>query len=81
MDNEEIMFSYADNPKVNQGWMNADNPWQFLAACIELKRFREWQASHFNDAVDFNKIDKELTDINIDPYGYESHLECFIDGL
>ena len=41
--NEEILLSYAENPKVNQGWMSADSPWQFLAACIELKKLREWQ--------------------------------------
>lgn len=36
-DNMEIMLSYAESPKVNQGWMEADKPWQFLAACIELR--------------------------------------------
>lgn len=65
MDNEEIFLSYAASPKVNQGWMQADKPWQFLAACIELKKLREWQ---YVVAGDF------------DNYEYESHLECFIDG-
>jgi DNA-directed RNA polymerase len=63
LDNEEIFLSYAESPKVNQGWMKADKPWQFLAVCLELCRFREWQSFH-------NGIG----------YGYESHLECFIDG-
>jgi DNA-directed RNA polymerase len=37
LDNEEILTAYALSPKLNQGWMEADKPWQFLAACIELK--------------------------------------------
>jgi DNA-directed RNA polymerase, mitochondrial len=64
LDNEEIILSYAASPKVNQGWMKADKPWQFLAACFELMRFRIWQV--------------ELDDL--ENYDYESHLECFIDG-
>lgn len=64
LDNEEIFLSYADNPKVNRGWMSAECPWQFLAACNELYKFRIWQ------------LNKEV----IDEYGYESHLECYIDG-
>lgn len=64
-DNEEILLSYAESPKVNQGWMQADKPWQFLAACFELKKFREWQ---YNVAKDF------------DNYDYPSHLEAYIDG-
>jgi hypothetical protein len=43
LDNEEILLSYAESPKVNQGWMVAEKPWQFLAACYELKHFRKWQ--------------------------------------
>jgi len=46
IDNEEILLSYAENPKVNQGWMKADKPWQFLAACNELMKFRIWQGSN-----------------------------------
>jgi DNA-directed RNA polymerase len=44
IDNEEILLSYAKNPKVHQGWMSADKPWQFLAGCIELNRLRSWQS-------------------------------------
>lgn len=41
-DNLEIFLSYAESPKVNQGWMKADKPWQFLATCIEVRNaFRE----------------------------------------
>jgi DNA-directed RNA polymerase len=43
LDNEEIILSYAVNPKVNQGWMSADKPWQFLAACNELLKVRKWE--------------------------------------
>jgi len=63
LDNEEILLSYAENPKVNQGWMKADKPWQFLAACFELMNFRNWQK-----------------DNNDNSYGYESHLEAYVDG-
>jgi len=64
LDNEEIILSYAENPKVNQGWMKADSPWQFLAACIELMQLRIYQSKK-RDYEDFS---------------YESHLECYIDG-
>lgn len=64
LDNEEILLSYAENPKVNQGWMKADKPWQMLAACNELMKLRIFQTS----IKDFEN------------YEYPSHLECFIDG-
>jgi DNA-directed RNA polymerase len=65
LDNEEIILSYAESPKVHQGWMQADKPWQFLAACLELKNLRIWQA---------------IQDKGYDNYDYESHLEVYIDG-
>jgi DNA-directed RNA polymerase len=68
LDNEEIILSYAENPKVNQGWMKADKPWQFLAACVELKNLRLWQYNK-------SKSDKPYED-----YGYKSSLEVYIDG-
>ncbi len=43
LDNEEILLAYAKNPKLHQGWMVADKPWQFLASCKELARLRSWQ--------------------------------------
>jgi DNA-directed RNA polymerase len=64
LDNEEIILSYAENPKVNQGWMKADSPWQFLAACLELMKIRIWQSKNRN----------------YEDYSYESHMECYIDG-
>jgi DNA-directed RNA polymerase len=80
LDNEEIILSYAENPKVNQGWMKADKPWQFLAACFELKKFRHWQNSFFDTYVNTNEIETKLEEIGVEPYDYESHLECYIDG-
>jgi hypothetical protein len=65
LDNEEILLSYAESPKVNQGWMSADKPWQFLSACLELKNLREWQYLNVGDFYN---------------YEYESHLECYVDG-
>jgi len=69
LDNEEILLSYAENPKVNQGWMRADKPWQFLAACFEMMKLRVWQ-------MEVYEKHKEL----YDEFDYESHLECYIDG-
>ncbi len=80
LDNEEIILSYAENPKVNQGWMKADKPWQFLAACFELKKFRSWQHSFFDDYVDTKEIETKLEELGVEPYDFESHLECYIDG-
>jgi DNA-directed RNA polymerase len=40
-DNLEILLSYAENPKVNTGWMKADKPWQFIANCFELKNLMD----------------------------------------
>lgn len=65
IDNEEILLSYVSNPKVNQGWMKADKPWQFLAACNELLKLRVWQHD---------------SKVGFENYSYESHLECYIDG-
>jgi DNA-directed RNA polymerase len=64
LDNEEILLSYAESPKINQGWMKADKPWQFLAACNELMKLRLWQ----------------MEKGDVDNYDFESHLECYIDG-
>lgn len=70
LDNEEILISYAESPKVNQGWMKADKPWQFLAACVELKRLRDWQGLH-KAAINEGKLDQ---------YAYSSSIEVYIDG-
>lgn len=66
LDNKEIFMSYAGNPKVNQGWMKADKPWQFLAACNEWMKAEKW----------LETVDNSIYSIE----DYVSHLECFIDG-
>lgn len=63
--NEEQLLGYAEEPRTNQGWMQADKPWQFLAACTELMNFRIWQYNHNG---------------RFDSYDYPSSLEVFIDG-
>ena len=74
LDNEEILLAYATAPKLNQGWMDADKPWQFLANCVELRKVREYQ----KEITD--RLPEGLTCSEEMMYGYESHLECFIDG-
>ena len=64
LDNEDTFLGYAENPKVNTGWMYADKPWQFIAACIELKRLRIWQYEVGS----------------FDNYEFLSGLEAYIDG-
>ena len=39
MDKSELLLSFADDPIENQGWLDADNPVQFLAWCFE---YAEW---------------------------------------
>lgn len=49
LDNEPSFIKYANKPKEEQGWMHAEKPWQFLAACIELRNLREYQKTHEDD--------------------------------
>ena len=67
-DNEEMFLDFGENPKKNRGWMKADKPWQFIAACIELRKLREWQWRSGDELNPF------------EDYGYKSRLEAFIDG-
>ena len=53
LDNEEILISYAASPKVNQGWMKADKPWCFLAACNELYKARQWASFGDRDIFEY----------------------------
>lgn len=39
IDKAELLLSFADDPIENQGWLDADNPVQFLAWCFE---YAEW---------------------------------------
>ncbi len=61
---------YATAPLQYKQWMNADKPWQFLAACIELNKAHKWSESKVSL---MHKEKREL-------YSYPSHLEAFIDG-
>ena len=73
VDNEEILLSYAESPKVNQGWMKADAIWVFLSLCFELKNLRLWQI----------KRSRELHNDDIscfEDYSYLSHAEAYFDG-
>lgn len=64
LNNEDKLLSYAINPRKNKGWTDADQPWQFLAACFELRNLREYQ---------LNKVD--FSDFN-----YVTRLVGYIDG-
>ena len=74
LDNEELLLSFAEAPKIHQDWMKADKPWQFLAGCFELKKFREFQKELTKNLPEGLKGSEEMM------HSYESHLECFIDG-
>ncbi len=63
-DNETAFLSFAEDPRKNQGWMAADEPWQFLAYCIDLFNLRVYQA--------------KLQDFS--DYGYVSHMVGWMDG-
>lgn len=41
MENITMMLSIANDPLEDRRWMQADSPWQFLAACLEWKRIKE----------------------------------------
>jgi DNA-directed RNA polymerase len=63
--NEETMIEYGADPRQFRGWMEADKPWQFLAACRELHNLRIWQ---YESGAGF------------DNYDYPSSQEAYIDG-
>jgi DNA-directed RNA polymerase len=72
-DNKELLISFAEHPKVNQGWMQADKPWQFLAACVELRNFEKWRQQ---TAPDVNAADYSEALL----YSYETNLVGYLDG-
>ena len=41
-ENINLFLSYAEKPTINQGWIDTDAPFSFLAACYELKKIKEW---------------------------------------
>ncbi len=55
LDNEERLLSCAIDPESDLFWLEADQPWQFLAACVEWAGFRaegESFVSHLPIALD-----------------------------
>jgi DNA-directed RNA polymerase len=70
LDNEAMLIDFAIKSKTSTGWMNADNPWQFLAYCIELRKFRMWQL--LNGTA--------IKNGTISPFDYESSMEGYLDG-
>ncbi|MFT3671327.1 DNA-directed RNA polymerase [Aestuariivirga sp.] len=38
-ENKETIIGIADDPITNRAWVDADKPWQFLAACKEMARW------------------------------------------
>lgn len=38
----ELFISYAEKPTLNQGWIETESPFCFLAACNELRKIKEW---------------------------------------
>lgn len=71
LDNEEVLISYAIAPKINTNWHNAEEPWQFIAACIELRKFREWQAAY---KLTHNNVEESTL------YSYKSSMSGWLDG-
>ena len=63
--NEDKFLGYAMSPIEEDGWMKADAPWQFLAACMELLALRKHQIKKKN-FEDFSMI---------------THGEVYIDGF
>lgn len=55
LDNEERILACAADPEADLFWLEADQPWQFLAACFEWAGFRaegEAYRSHLPIALD-----------------------------
>lgn len=46
-------ISFAEKPTLNQGWIEAESPFSFLAACNELRKIKDW-------LVEGNKLEDYL---------------------
>jgi DNA-directed RNA polymerase len=44
--NKDTLLLYAEDPLKHTGWMQADAPWQFLSACLELRKLMQWHSIH-----------------------------------
>jgi DNA-directed RNA polymerase len=51
-DHIDTFLLYAEKPTINMGWIEAENPFSFLASCIELKKVKDWIVAG-NDPSDY----------------------------
>jgi len=51
--NFEEIVSWAEEPLINKGWMNADKPWSTLACAFELQSIQDWQIIGGNNVEDY----------------------------
>lgn len=73
--NEDSFLEFATDPQNSRLWMNADAPWQFLSACFELLKLRNWQYEFW-----VNNPDKISMEARFKNYDFPSDLVCYIDG-
>lgn len=73
--NENALIDFAMYPRENKLWMNADSPWQFLAACMELSALRTWQYEKWVE----NGSEGDLS-ICFNNFDFPSNLVVYIDG-
>jgi DNA-directed RNA polymerase len=72
--NEAEILDFAANPlRIHRFWMEADQPWLFLAACLEWKRYREegpGMISHLPISMDGSCNGyQHLSAMGLDPIG------------
>jgi DNA-directed RNA polymerase len=73
-ENEEEILDFAANPlRVHRFWTEADQPWLFLAACLEWKRYKEegpGMISHLPISMDGSCNGyQHLSAMGLDPIG------------
>jgi DNA-directed RNA polymerase len=73
-ENEEEVLDFAANPlEVHRFWTEADQPWLFLAACLEWKRYKEegpGMISHLPISMDGSCNGyQHLSAMGLDPIG------------
>src|SRR6266581_3170730 len=73
-ENEEEILDFAANPlRIHRFWTEADQPWLFLAACLEWKRYKEegpGMISHLPISMDGSCNGyQHLSAMGLDPIG------------
>src|SRR5262249_9130779 len=73
-ENEEEILEFAANPlRLHRFWTEADQPWLFLAACLEWKRYKEegpGMISHLPISMDGSCNGyQHLSAMGLDPIG------------